>query len=210
MSGWLFSWQGSDGLWSFSILEWPLGRLPTLQEAQKDSLPGLNALKRKLASLPDGYRLGWMNQDTLEPEISQEKSRDQVSIPPPAMVEEVRRFAEAHHVKISGPWTALLFSWQDSEGVWNFSILEGPLGRGPTLQDVHKNCLQGLDQLRQKISSLRAGYELYWGAGQWVLGPKQPKGEKSGQLSIPPPAIMEEVKRFAEARHVEVFGPWAK
>jgi hypothetical protein len=110
-------------------------------------------------------------------------------------------------VKLSLPRQgAALFAWQDGHGTWNFSIVEraGP-GR-PTLHQVQNNALRGLDELKNKISTLPDGYLLVWARFDFVEPEKgkREEGRKWNNITIPPAATLEEVKAFAAAHHVEV------
>jgi hypothetical protein len=97
-----------------------------------------------------------------------------------------------------------LYSWQDSSGGWNFCVLYNT-SSGKTVQQVFskKTELRGIDQLKRRISQLPAGSSISWvdrlpsGTG--------PKAKGSENLKYPPPEVMSEIKRFAEAHNIKVF-----
>jgi len=100
----LVSWQGTKGEWSFSIFEWPLDRLPTLEDVRRyPVLQGLEQLRRKIAALPKGYMLSWEDQRMLDPYSVKPAERQRLTVPPPAVVADVRRFAATHHVELTEP-----------------------------------------------------------------------------------------------------------
>jgi hypothetical protein len=97
-----------------------------------------------------------------------------------------------------------LYSWKDSNGEWTFSIL-GTTNRQKTAEEVfgEKEAIHGVDQLKRRISHLPRPSRLVWFDklifnGTPVVGTER--------LGWPTKEVIEEVKRYAAARHVEVSG----
>jgi len=104
-AGVLIGWQDLKGRWTFSIFEWPFGRAPTLEDVRRyPVLRGREQLKRKISSLPEGYILTWQDQRMLDPDSVKPVDRPLLTVPPQAVRAEVKRFAEAHHVVLVGPY----------------------------------------------------------------------------------------------------------
>jgi hypothetical protein len=96
-----------------------------------------------------------------------------------------------------------LYSWQGADGGWNFRLLPSPSGVNIPVEAVFnkKFLLRGVNGLNREISKLPDGATIYW--LDHILG-NDPKTKKSGSLSYPPANIIEQVRRHAETRHVEV------
>jgi hypothetical protein len=102
------------------------------------------------------------------------------------------------------PMAYELYSWQDSSGGWNFSLLYNTSSEKTVQQVFNKKTeLRGVDQLKHRISELSAGAGISWvdrlpsGTG--------PKAKGSESLKYPPAEIMADVRRFAEAHNIKVF-----
>lgn len=103
-AGVLLSWQNPKGGWNFCIFEWVLGRSPTLEDVrQYPVLQGIGDLQRRIASLPRGYILSWQDQRILDPSYGSSNERERLAVPPPPVVADVKRFADAHQVKVVVP-----------------------------------------------------------------------------------------------------------
>jgi hypothetical protein len=94
-----------------------------------------------------------------------------------------------------------LYSWHDADGGWRFSVL--------TMTDRAKNAEEIFDKqqtvssvakLKQKISKMPRGTRLVW-----MKNPYEGTSIKGTEsVAWPPEGIMNEVKQFAQRRHVEV------
>jgi hypothetical protein len=83
------------------MFEWLLGRLPTLEDVrQYPVMRGLSQLKRRIAGLPEGSSVFWEDQRMLDPNGINSGWGQRLTIPPPAVVADVRGFAKVHHVEI--------------------------------------------------------------------------------------------------------------
>jgi hypothetical protein len=63
----------------------------------------VDELKRQIARLPRGYILSWEDERMLAPGSATSGDSQRLTAPPPAVVADLKRFAEAHHVKLVGP-----------------------------------------------------------------------------------------------------------
>lgn len=107
------------------------------------------------------------------------------------------------------PMNYELYSWQDSTGGWSFSVLYNTSSE-KTVKEVFnkKTELRGVDQLKHRISELPAGASISW-VDRLPTGTK-PKAKGSEGLKYPPAEIMDDVKRFAEAHGITIFGQAAQ
>jgi len=103
------------------------------------------------------------------------------------------------------PMVYELYSWQDSSGGWSFCVLYNTSSE-KTVKEVFnkKTELRGVDELKHRISELPAGASISW-VNRLPTGTK-PKAKGSEGLKYPPAEIMDDVKRFAEAHGVTIFG----
>ena len=96
-----------------------------------------------------------------------------------------------------------LYSWPQSNGVWNFCLLPSPSGvniRAETIFDK-KVRLTGLPQLRRKISELPTGTKIIWMNGVAAGETHTPESRK---LALPPMQTVEQVKQYAGAHGVQM------
>jgi hypothetical protein len=98
-----------------------------------------------------------------------------------------------------------LYSWQQISGQWCFSILT-MTDRAKTAEDIFdkRQTIYGTAKLKQNISKMPRNTQLVWMKNPWEG--TSVKGTES--VVWPPDEIMNEVKRFAATRHVEVT--WQK
>jgi len=83
------------------MFEWLLGRLPTLEDVRQfPVMRGLTQLKSRIASLPKGSSVFWEDQRILDPNSVNPGEGLRLTIPPPAVVGDVKGFAKVHHVEI--------------------------------------------------------------------------------------------------------------
>lgn len=93
-----------------------------------------------------------------------------------------------------------LYSWADPDGGWHFSLLPHT-SREKSVREVFSSrvVLKGVVPLKSRLSTIR-GATVFWvdrlpsGTG--------PKAKGSESLRLPPPAIVDEIKRHAEACQV--------
>lgn len=99
-----------------------------------------------------------------------------------------------------------LYSWQDSKGDWNFSIFH-TTNRNKTVKEIFnkKTTLRGLDRLKRRISDLPAGSTIVLVDRVTEAGGVKVKG--SEKLRYPPTDIIDDIRRHAEARHIQIVGP---
>jgi hypothetical protein len=98
-----------------------------------------------------------------------------------------------------------LYSWRDGNGVWTFVIM-GTTSRQKTVDEVfnQKEAIHGVDELKRRISHLARSSRLVW-FDKLIFNGAPVKGTE--RLGWPPKEIIEDVKRYAAERHIEVSGP---
>ena len=97
-----------------------------------------------------------------------------------------------------------LYSWRQSGGIWSFSVLPSPSGVNTPADAVfnEKFVLSGVDKLKRKISELPAGSKLLW--MDRIVSGESSKAPGSAILMYPPKEVVEEVKRYAQKKRIEV------
>jgi hypothetical protein len=92
-----------------------------------------------------------------------------------------------------------LYSWQQPNGSWSFSLLPSPSGVNVSAQEVFnmKFHLSGVKELKRKTSGLPAGATIYWLSRISGTDQKAKEGEK---LSYPPSETFQDIRHYAEAR----------
>ena len=98
-----------------------------------------------------------------------------------------------------------LYSWRGCKEGWNFSLLV-PTNRTKTAEEIfdENKKICGLNNLKHRISEIPSPARLVW-----MKNPNEGTAVKGTERAVfPPDGIMEEVKRFAATRHVEVI--WSK
>ncbi len=100
-----------------------------------------------------------------------------------------------------------LYSWPSSVGEWNFSVLYNT-SRQKAASEIFDNAtsLKGLNQLKQRISQMAPGSKITW-FGE-LTGADGRKQKGTGKLAYPPDSVVQEVKKFAAARNIEIAGPF--
>lgn len=98
----LYSWEPSKGAWSFCLL-YTTDRQKTSEEVfnDKTALRGVEQLKTDLSKLPPSARVVWFDRLTLNG--VKIKGTEQLKYPPKKIVDEVKRFADTHNIKVSLP-----------------------------------------------------------------------------------------------------------
>lgn len=101
-----------------------------------------------------------------------------------------------------------LYSWQDPAGDWCFNLLSS-ISSYYTAEHIFDEALaiHGLDQLRQSISELPAGSYVIWFPSVIIRGNIE-KGTEA--LRLPPKEIIDEIKRYATERDVDIVCPEPK
>ena len=93
-----------------------------------------------------------------------------------------------------------LYSWQDENGGWQYSILEGT-NRNKTLEEVQAIPLD-LQGVKNAIAKMAIGESLFW--------MNRVQDTASGQvlqLSFPPDEVVNELTEFAREKQVELHIP---
>ena len=96
-----------------------------------------------------------------------------------------------------------LYSWQESNGRWSFSLLASPSGPNISPEQVFNKrfLLRGTKELERKISGLPVGATIFW--LDHITDTSQ-ETEESERLRYPPANIVGKVQQYAEERHVEI------
>jgi hypothetical protein len=97
-----------------------------------------------------------------------------------------------------------LYSWQESNGSWNFCVLASPSGVNVSAEQVFnkKFLLSGVKELKRKISELPVGATMFW-PDRILLSTGQ-KAKESEKLSYPPSETIQDIRHYAEARKIKV------
>lgn len=97
-----------------------------------------------------------------------------------------------------------LYSWQEPNNSWSFRLLPSPSGVNIRSEEVFnkKFLLHGVNGLKREISKLPIAATIYW--LDHILPGTGPKTKQSERLIYPPGNIIEQVRRYAEKRHVDV------
>jgi hypothetical protein len=99
-----------------------------------------------------------------------------------------------------------LYSWPESDRIWNFCLLPSPSGVNIPVGRIFnkKFRVTGLDQLKRMIPLLPTGTRILWMNG--ITSGQTPTAE-SKKLALPPVKTVKQVKRFASAHGVQVEVP---
>lgn len=97
-----------------------------------------------------------------------------------------------------------LYSWQEPNGRWDFSLLASPSGVNIKAAQVFDKqfLLHGIEQLTRRISRLPSGATIYWLDG--ISGETGGRAKGSRGLAYPSENVMEQVRQYAETTHVKV------
>jgi hypothetical protein len=95
-----------------------------------------------------------------------------------------------------------LYSWRHNNGGWSFSIF-GTISRMKAPEEVFdaKEAINGVDGLKQKLLHLVRPSRIIWIAD---LGYEKVGIKVSERLELPPQTLIEEIKRYAARRHIEI------
>jgi hypothetical protein len=66
--------------------------------------------------------------------------------------------------------------------------------------------LKGLNQLKQRISQMAPSSKITWFGELTEAGGRKQKG--TGRLAYPPNSVVQEIKKFAAERNIEIAGPF--
>jgi hypothetical protein len=96
----LYSWQDSNGTWSFCVLVSPSGVNISAKQIfdERFRLRGMKQLKAKIARLPAGATIYWMNR--ISGAVEETPGTPKLTLPPPAMIEDIRNYAKAHKIDL--------------------------------------------------------------------------------------------------------------
>lgn len=96
----LYSWRASGRGWSFCLL-YNTSSEKTVQQVfnKKTELRGVDQLKRRIAQLPAGASISWV--DRLPSGTgAKAKGSESLKYPPVEIMNDVKRFCEAHNIKV--------------------------------------------------------------------------------------------------------------
>ena len=96
----LYSWQGPNGSWSFSLLPSPSGVNVSAQQVfdRKFLLSGVKELKRKISALPAGATIYWLNR--ISGTDQKPKESEKLSYPSSETVQDIKHYAETRKIKV--------------------------------------------------------------------------------------------------------------
>ena len=96
----LYSWQKSNGSWTFSVLPSPSGINISASQVFKKTfiLRDANELKLEISTLPAGTNILWL--DRMAGEGPDAKGTKRLSFPLPEMTEQIRLFAQSRAIKV--------------------------------------------------------------------------------------------------------------
>jgi hypothetical protein len=99
-----------------------------------------------------------------------------------------------------------LYSWPQSNGIWNFCLLPSPSGVNIRAETIFnkKVRLIGVADLKRRISELPTGTRIIWMNG--ITSGETPTPE-SRKLALPPTQTVEQVKRYAGTHGVQMDIP---
>ena len=91
-----------------------------------------------------------------------------------------------------------LYSWQNSEGEWQYAVLEGT-NRNKTLEEIQSTPLD-LQGVKNEIARMAVGESLFWMNSVYDASSGQPVN-----LPFPPNAVVNELKEFAREKQVDLY-----
>ena len=125
------------------------------------------------------------------------------------LVEVIRPSQQANQGSTTSDYDIFeLYSWPSSVGgEWNFSVLYNTSRQKAASEVFDKDTsLKGLNQLKERISKMAPGSKVTWLGELTDAGERKQKGTE--KLTYPPDSVVEEVKKFAAARNIEIAGPF--
>lgn len=99
----LYSWQESNGRWSFCVLRSPSGVNISVDQVfdRRCLLSGVTELKRKLSRISARTTIFWL--DGIVGEDHKTKKSARLRLPPPEMIQDIRHYAEGHKIIVDMP-----------------------------------------------------------------------------------------------------------
>jgi len=93
-----------------------------------------------------------------------------------------------------------LYSWQNKNGEWQYSVLEGT-NRNKTIEEILATPLD-LQGVKDAIAHMAVGESLFWTNNIY-----DPNASQSVNFSFPPNMVMNELKEFAHKKQVDLYVP---
>jgi len=93
-----------------------------------------------------------------------------------------------------------LYSWQNTDGEWQYSILEGT-NRNKTMEEVLAAPLN-LQEVEFAIGKLAVGESLFWMNNVYDISSDQPM-----HLSFPPESVVTKIKDLAREKQINLYLP---
>jgi hypothetical protein len=96
----LYSWRESNGSWTFSVVPSPSGANISAAQVRKRKflLKTLNDLNLKIASLPGGTKILWL--DRIAGSGEHAKGNKNLSFPPMELTEKIQHYARSVDVQV--------------------------------------------------------------------------------------------------------------
>lgn len=91
-----------------------------------------------------------------------------------------------------------LYSWQDQEGDWSFSIMLGT-NRLKIISEVKDNALR-MHDVKKKFCRMAKGEQILW-----ITSAQDPNAGEQQPLPYPPEGIINEIKGFTETCDVKLI-----
>ena len=96
----LYSWQTSDGGWSFSMLPNTSSETPVrVIFDKKRELRGIDQLKKRISELPAGVSIVWLDR-TPTGTKPKAKGSEGLKYPPRQIIDEIRSFGGDHKIDV--------------------------------------------------------------------------------------------------------------
>ncbi|MGA2436157.1 MAG: hypothetical protein ABSG25_12815, partial [Bryobacteraceae bacterium] len=205
----LYAWQAPACAWNFSLfLGPPCADCNSVEDItdSKRIIRGVDQLKLQMSRLPAGSRV------TIAGKAAHGKGVERLEYPPASTLDEITRYAEARGIVVENPWQEyyevpewlVLYSWQSSDGDWNFSLLPGFISRLFTMQEItdQKKTLRGVKQLELRLSDCRPRTRVI------LAGPERVAvGQAAERLGYPPDKILSEIIRYTTTRNIQIDDP---
>lgn len=93
-----------------------------------------------------------------------------------------------------------LYSWQNENGEWQYAVLMGT-NRNTTIEEIQSTPLD-MQGVKTAIAQVAIGESLFW-----VNRVYDANSTKVLDLSYPPDSVMDEIKRFAVEKQVNLYIP---
>lgn len=94
----------------------------------------------------------------------------------------------------------ILFSWENVEGTWNYSIVDN-LNISPARERVvESNIVSGEECLKYNLCHYAKGENIYW-----TSYPNLELEDITVKLSFPPQSVVEEIKKYCDSLELELI-----